>query len=134
MRLLSPFENLFTKARLRFAQIREARFFEDRMSVGLMIVAMGLNIVGFLLLLPKVHPTDLPVAVSYSSLDLGYTLGGWFFPYEIILFGIGVTLVNSALAYRSFSRSRLASFYLLAGAVVVSVFSLIIANALGAVR
>ncbi len=134
MRLISPFSHLFAKARTRFAQIREARFFEDRMSLGLMIVALGFNVVGFLLLLPKVRPTDLPVPVGYSSLDLGYTLGVWYFPYLVILFGLGVTLVNSALAYRAFGRSRLASFYLLSGAVVISVFSLIIANALGSVR
>jgi hypothetical protein len=134
MRLLSPFQNLYGKARIRFAQIREARFFEDRMSLGLMITALSLNVAGFLILLPKVHSTDLQVPVGYSSLDLGYTLGVWYFPYLVVAFGLGVTLINSALAYRAFTRSRLASFYLLAGAVVVAIFSLIIANALGSVR
>lgn len=134
MRFLSPFEKLYSRARTRLAQIREARFFEDRMSLGLIITALGLNVIAFLLLLPKVRPTDLPVPVGYSSLDLGYRLGAWYYPYLVVLFGYGVTLVNSALAYRAFSRSRLASFYLLSGAVVVAIFSLIIANALGSIR
>jgi hypothetical protein len=134
MRLLSPFEKLYEKARKRFFQIREARFFEDKMSLALMTIALGLNVATFLLLIPKVHYSDLPLPVGFSNLDLGYVLGVWYYPYAVAAFGLGVTLINSALAYRAFTRSRLASFYLLIGAVVIGVFSLIISNALGAVR
>lgn len=130
---ISPKE-ILTSTRERVARVRDTRFFQDSMTLWLIMMALIANIAGFLLLLPKVHPSQLPVPVGYSSLDLGYTLGVWYFPYLVVLFGLCVTLLHTALAYRAFNRSRLASFYLLAGAVVIGIFSLIIANALGSVR
>ena len=105
----------------------------DRLSTGLVIGALAVSAFTFVTLLGRVHP-GADGAVRYSSLDVGYTLGVWYYPYLVAAFGLGVIIVNTVLAYRTYGRSRLASFYLLVGSGVVALFALIIANALGAAR
>jgi hypothetical protein len=114
---------------VKLQDVRESRFFHDRISTGLLIgalVANGLNLALLTLHLPVVR-TDVPV--RYSSLTGFEGLGPWYSPFLIALFGLSVTLVNGVLGYQSFGRSRLASFFLLAGAAVVGLFCLIISNA-----
>lgn len=119
--------------RLGAKRIREARMWRDQLSVGLVVVALSLNAVGLVDLVIKLRPLAYQVPVHYSSISGFDRLGAWYEPYFIILFGTVITLTNAFLAGRSFSRSRVASFYLLLGSVVVSVFCLIIANAFSSV-
>lgn len=116
------------------ADILSQRFFRDRLSVGLLVAAFGVNILNFVLLVFKVSPTDALVPVQFSSLTLFDRLGPWYFPYSIALFGAGVTVANTLFAYHSFGRSRLASFFLLITSVVVGIFCTIISLAFGAIR
>lgn len=116
-----------------YNQVRRSRFASDKLSSGLVAGALVISAVTILSLIMTVHPASQG-AVRFSSLDVGYTLGVWYYPYLVAVFGLGVVIVNSILAYRAYGRSRLASFFLLAGSVVVVIFSLIIANALGAAR
>lgn len=117
----------------RFHDVRESRFFHDRLFVGLIVAALGFNLLALLMLVAKVRPTDVPVPTHYSTLGSFDQLGPWYFPFEVVAFALGVSVVNAGFAYSSYLRSRLASFFLLSGAVVVAVFSLIIAGAFGAV-
>ena len=117
----------------RLTSLRSSRLMADRLSVGLVVASLLLNALTFIILLIKLHPLDYQVPVHYSSLVGFDQLGPWYQPYTIAVFGFGVTLVNAALALRSFGRSRVASFYLLLGAVVVSIFCFIIANAFSSV-
>jgi hypothetical protein len=117
----------------RINSLRSSRLAADHLSVGLIISSLVLNGLTLVLLLAKLHPLDYQVPIHYSSLTGFDQLGSWYQPYIIAFFGLGVTVVNSLLALRSFGRSRVASFYLLLGAVVVSVFCLIIANAFSSV-
>lgn len=131
---LPPLGNLRRTLSTRVMRVRESRFFHDRLSLGFIVAALAINVLTFVTLVPSVHPTTERVPVHFSSLDLGYGLGGWYVPYGIALFALVVTVANATLAFQAFTRSRLSSFFLLIGAGVVSVFALVIANALGVVR
>ncbi len=99
----------------------------------MLVVALaigGFNAVFLLFQVPVVR-TDMPM--RYSSLYGFDGLGPWYSPFLIVLFGLGVSVVNGVLAYQVFDRSRIASFYLLAGAGVVALFCLIISNAFATV-
>jgi len=117
----------------RITALRTSRLMADHLSVGLIVSSLILNGLTLIILLVKLHPLDYQVPIHYSSLTGFDQLGSWYQPYVIGFFGLGVTLANTALAVRSFGRSRVASFYLLLGAVVVSIFCLIIANAFSSV-
>lgn len=117
----------------RLTSLRTSRLMADHLSVGLIVASLILNALTLVVLVIKLHPLDYQVPIHYSSLNGFDQLGSWYQPYVIAFFGLAVTVVNAALALRSFGRSRVASFYLLLGAVVVGVFCLIIANAFSSV-
>ncbi len=128
MKRLSP-RNLKSQITAAISEIRGQRFFQDHLSLALLIPTLGFNLMSFIIMLVRLHPTTFPVPIHYSSL-LGFDqLGPWYEPYRIVIFGITVTIVNTALAAYSFSRSRITSFYLLIGAFVVNLFCLIIGTA-----
>lgn len=114
--------------------IRQSRFFGDRLSVVMLVGALVVCGLNFVVLALRLGPTDSLVPVRFSSFTLFDALGPWYFPFFITLFALGIILVNSYFAYQSFGRSRLASFFLLTGSGVVAIFSFIISNAFGAVR
>ena len=110
------------------------RFFHDRLSMSVMSLAAVVNIACVCLLVLHVRPTDAQVPIHFSSFTLFDALGPWYYPFEIALVATCITLVNAVFAYHSFSRSRLASFFLVVTSLVVAIFSFIIAQAFGAVR
>ena len=112
---------------------REHRFFSDRLSVAILVADLVVNAVTIVILLLRVRPTQFPVPVRYSSLVGFDRLGSWVQLYNIGIFSLLVTLTNATLAIYSFSRSRITSFFLLSGALVVAAFSLIISLALTAI-
>lgn len=120
---------IFTAA----SRLRNLRFFKDHLSLALLLPAIGFNIAVFIVMLVRVHPTNFSVPIHYSSLGGFDQLGPWYEPYRIAVFGLIVTIVNATLAFYSFSRSRIVSFYLLIGAFVVSLFCLIIGTAFAVV-
>jgi hypothetical protein len=133
MNALTTLHSARAKLLQRVRDVRASRFLADRLSLGLIIAALILNGVAFAVLVTHVRPTEIPVPTHYSSLRNFDALGPWYFPFEVAAFGLAVTAANVVFAYSSYTRSRLASFFLLSGAVVVAIFSLIIANALGSV-
>lgn len=117
----------------RLSVLREHRFFKDRISVTILVLDLIINGVTILILLLRVRPTQFPVPVRYSSLVGFDRLGSWVQLYDIGVFSVLVTITNAILAIYSFSRSRITTFFLLAGAMVVAAFSLIISLALTAI-
>lgn len=126
-------DRILKYSRSTYTQVRRSRFANDRLSSGMVVGALIISALTFLSLFASVHPASQG-AIRFSSLDVGYTLGVWYYPYLVAIFGLGVVIINSILAYRAYGRSRLGSFFLLAGSVVVVIFCLIIANALGAAK
>lgn len=129
MKALPPLGSVRRNLTTKFITLRESRFLRDRLSVTLLVVALvigGLNLVLLMFHLPTAR-VDVPV--RYSSLGGFDGLGPWYSPFLIVLFGLSITVVNGVLALQAFGRSRLASFFLLAGSCVVALFCLIISNA-----
>lgn len=110
------------------------RFFHDRLSMFLLAISLIINAFSFGWLLMRIRPTESLVPVHFSSFGLFDELGPWYFPYELALVALLITLVNALFAYHSFTRSRLASFFLMTTSVVVAIFTLVIAQAFGGVR
>jgi hypothetical protein len=129
MKALPPLGSVRRNLSTKVTSLRESRFLRDRLSVSLLLVALviaGLNLVLLLFHMPTVR-ADIPV--RYSSLGGFDGLGPWYSPFLVALFGLSITVVNGVLALQAFGRSRLASFFLLAGSCVVTLFCLIISNA-----
>jgi len=117
------------------ADVRQSRFFHDRLSVTLLTGAFAVNALNFVWLLLHLKPSQAQIPTHYSNLVVGFEgLGPWYFPFEIALFALIITLMNAVIAYYSFRRNRLASFFLLTGSGVVAIFSLIISTAFEVVR
>jgi hypothetical protein len=123
---MNRFATLRTQAVTAMTSWRQQRLFQDRLSISMLVTALGLNAFNIIVLILRIRPTDYPVPVHYSSLKSFDMLGPWYDRYWI-------TLVNAWLALASFQRSRIASFFLLAGSIVVGIFCIIIANAFVAV-
>lgn len=117
----------------KLQRVRQSRFFHDRISSGLLFAALAVNVINLVVLFLNMPSVQTDIPMRYSSLGGFNDLGPWYSPVLIALFGLSVTIVNGVLAYQSFTRSRLASFYLLAGSVVVGLFSLIISMAFASV-
>jgi hypothetical protein len=130
---MNRFATLRTQVTTAISSWRQQRLFYDRLSVSLLITALALNVLNMVVLILRIRPTDYPVPIHYSSLKSFDMLGPWYDRYWIGIFGLVVTLVNAWLALASFQRSRIASFFLLAGSIVVGIFCIIIANAFVAV-
>lgn len=113
--------------------LRQERFFRDKLSMGLLAASIALNAANLVAMLIRLRPTEFPVPIHYSSLNGFNTLGPWYHLYQVVIFAAAVTAMNAYLAYLSFSRSRITSFFLLTGAIVVALFSLIISLALSSV-
>ncbi len=117
----------------RIHEVRESRFFHDHMSVWLLVVTLAITTLNLVLLALHVPTERAHIPVQYSTLGFGNAgppLGPWFTPFLIAGFALAATIVNGVLAYQTFGRSRVSSFLLLAGAGVVALFCLVIANAL----
>ncbi len=117
----------------KITSFSEQRFWQDKLSLAVLIAALILNGITFVVLAVRVHPAQFEVPVRYSSLVGFDVLGPWYEIYRIGLFAVAVTVVNGLLAYKSFARSRITSFFLLVGAFVVALFCLIIGTAFTAI-
>lgn len=124
---------LISRVKAASTALIQQRFFSDRLSWSILGPTLFLNVLTFVILLIRLHPSDGLIPVHYSSL-YGYDqLGPWYQTYNIALFSLGVTAVNTLLASASFSRSRITSFFLLTGSFVVALFCLIISAAFASV-
>ena len=104
------------------------RLFSDRLSLGVLVSSALLVAVNIAVLAAKVHPTDYQVPVQYSSLS-GSVLGPWYELYKIGIFSFVILVANTLLALKSFSRSRITSFFLLGSTFVVNLLCLCISLA-----
>jgi hypothetical protein len=116
-----------------FQTVRSHRFFADKLSLLVLVCNIALVIITIIVLLIRVRPSSVPVPVHYSSLVGFDELGPWWQLYSIGIFALLVVVTNTGLALMSFTRSRITSFFLMAGAFVVAIFALIISLAITAV-
>jgi hypothetical protein len=124
---------LLGDARQKIVMVSGQRFFQDRLSLAILIPTVALNVITLLVMVTRLHPTGFDVPVHYSSLSGFDALGPWYQIYNIGVFGLVVTVANTLIAQMSFGRSRITSFFLLTGSFVVALFSLIIGTAFAVV-
>lgn len=105
------------------------RLWNDRLSVGVIVLAAAINALAVTLVLVKLRPLGYAVPVRYTSVGAFDTLGPWYALYAIPLYGVLVLLANVGLAMKAYNRSRIASFFLLLASVVVALLCLVISNA-----
>lgn len=105
------------------------RLWNDKLSVGVVMVAAGINILAIILVAARLRPLSYAVPVRYTSVGAFDTLGPWYALYAIPAYGLLVLAANVGLAMKSYNRSRIASFFLLLAAVVVALLCLVISNA-----
>ena len=136
MRGIPPVTALRRSVQVRIENVRSSRFFRDRFSVTLLLGALIVNGLTLITLAMRLKPVEGEVPIRFSSLTQfdPDVLGPWYYPFIIALVALVLTLANGYFAYNTFSRSRLASFFLLVGSGVVAIFSFIISNAFGVVR
>ncbi|HVE80767.1 MAG TPA: hypothetical protein VNA68_01345 [Candidatus Dormibacteraeota bacterium] len=115
------------------AELKEHPLFRDRISQIAIGLAIVFSIATVLAAITQIKQTDYPVPVHYSSLVGFDKVGKWYENYQIVFFSLVATFVNTLLAAKSFRRNRVASFFLLSGSVVVSLFCLIISVAFASI-
>lgn len=105
------------------------RLWRDRLSVGVVLLAAAVNALALSLVLIRLRPLGYDVPVRYTSVAGFDSLGPWYALYAIPVYGMVVLAANVGLAMKAYTRSRIASFFLLLAAVVVALLCLVISNA-----
>ena len=113
----------------RLEAAKEHRLWRDRLSVGAVALAAGINALAIVIVMLRLRPLGYAVPVRYTSVGGFDTLGPWYALYAIPLYGVLVLVANVGLAMKAYTRSRIASFFLLLAAVVVALLCLVISNA-----
>lgn len=108
------------------AFLKQQRLLHDRFMVWFLLLAVlscGLVVV---LLAVRLSPSDFVVPLEYTS-GIGLSgLGPWYRLYSYGIFALITTLLNCALAMAAFEKSRIASFFLILGACMVNILTLVV--------
>lgn len=106
--------------------LKRQRLLRDKFLRWFLFAAVALFLFEIILLLARLRPTGFVVPLEYTS-GIGFTrLGDWRLIYGYGLFSLIVTATNVILAIFAFEKSRIASFFLLLGAIVINFFAIII--------
>jgi hypothetical protein len=108
-----------------FDRLRAERLFSDKLSLGILAGSLVLVAATQIVLLTRVHPIDYPIPVQYSNLS-DPVLGSWYDLYKLGFFSAAVFFINTYLALRAFSKSRITSFFLLGSTFVVCTLCLVV--------
>src|SRR5688500_9985510 len=100
--------------------------FRDRIFISFVIASFILCAVIIIVLIIRVRPQSLVVPLQYSTLRGFDALGPWYRAHLYGLFSLVITVGNTILAVMSYPKSRIASFFLVLGTIVVNAFTLVI--------
>lgn len=112
-----------------WANLKQQRLFWDRFLRWFWLGAVLLMIAIWILLAVQLRPSDFFVTFEYTG-GITSGQGPWYMIYSYGLFSLITTLGNIALATACYDRSRIASFFLLVGAIVLNAFTLVITHTL----
>ena len=121
--------NKFIKSRARSKKrfrLDLKKIFKDQVFRWFVWTAILLSLVTLGLLFFRVRAVEYAVPLRYSSFQGFDGLGAWYRIYIFGAFNLLVTAGNLSLAAMSYDRSRITSFYLVMGTVVINLFLLII--------
>lgn len=115
-----------TKKRQNSLRKRLKLLFKDKLFGGFVWAACILCLVSLLFIAFRVRPSDFAVPLRYSTFQGFDALGAWYRVYTYGVFALLVTAGNLILAAVSLDKSRIASFFLILGTIVVNIFALIV--------
>ncbi len=110
----------------RIDHFRSHRIFKDKLFALFIVVSFVLMIAIISTLVFNIRPKSVVVPLRYSTLQGFDALGGWYRLYVYGLFSLIVTIGNTLLATLLYQKSRIASFFLVIGTLVVNSFTLVI--------
>ena len=105
---------------------RLKRLFNDGLFRWFLVFTIICLVINLTILGWQVRPTDFVVPLQYSTLRGFDGLGAWYRTYTYGLFSLIVTIGNIWLAAIGYDKSRIASFFLVIGALIVNVFTLVV--------
>ena len=108
-------------------EFKDQRIFRDKIFIWYLVAAAVLTILTILVLLVRLRPQDFVVPLEYSSIQGFTVLGEWYQLIGLGVFSLLAVIGNTILAAHTFSKSRIASFFLVVGTVIVNLFVLVIA-------
>src|SRR3990167_5167408 len=100
--------------------------FKDRLFIGFIVLGLLLSLAVVVVLMVKVRSKTFVVPLQYSTLQGFDSLGPWYRVYVYGLFTLLVTIINITLAVLSYSKSRIASFFLVLGMLVINLLTLVV--------
>lgn len=112
-----------------FSMLKTQRLIRDRLFMTFGVAALLLALAIIVLLLVKVRPRDFLVPFGYSTSGSFDILGPWYQTYLYGVFALGVTAGNFGLALAAYEKSRLVSFLLIVGTLIINFFTLLVVNA-----
>ena len=108
------------------AYLKQQRILRDKFLRWFVVLVLATFLIVALLLIVRLRPTDFVVPLEYTS-GVGLSgLGDWKLIYGYGLFSAIVTFGNLALSIVAFEKSRIMSFFLLLGAIVINIFTIIV--------
>lgn len=102
------------------------KLFRDKLFRGFLYTGILLGILSLALLIVRVRAVEYAVPLQFYSPRGFDNLGAWYRAYTYGLFGLVSTVGNVILAAISYDKSRIASFFLVMGMLVINIFLLII--------
>lgn len=106
------------------------RLFNDRLFRWFLYTGILLGVLSVSLLLFRVRSVEYAVPLQFYTPQGFDNLGAWYRAYTYGLFGLLTTAGNITLAAISYDKSRIASFFLVMGMLVINLFLLIVVIAL----
>ncbi len=118
----------FVTLKTTLAEVRGrlAKLLKDRLFTAFVASSLLVSLASISLILWRVRPTDFAVPLRYSSAQGFDTLGAWYRVYNFAFFTLLVTVSNLLLAAFSLEKSRIASFFLVMGSLVINIFTLVV--------
>lgn len=113
------------KIKENLKSIRGHSFFRDPAMLAFEFFSLALLIILSLILFLGIKPGGVLIQLRFNSFDGVTDVGLWYKVYNLVVVGILIYIVNSALAYFLYEKERLASFFLLVAAQVVEIILII---------
>lgn len=105
-------------------------FYRDRVMTFLFSVVAFLGIVTVLMVVTRVHSSDLQVPVRYTEYALTLERGDWLVLYELAAFVIIIAAINTMLAMRARELNRTYGTVVLLITIIILIVGLLVSNSL----
>lgn len=105
-------------------------FFRDRLMTFLFGVMAFIGVITILMIVTKVHSSDLQVPILYTEYALTLERGNWLVLYEFALFIMIAGAVNSMIAIKARGLNRSYGTTLLLLTIIIFIIGLLVSNSI----